>query len=96
MPLRTASLSRQIRLNGARLHQAIAARLHSHAEGPASEREVELIEERRALKEAQAKRRADALLPRAKPQPAWMSRPARPVAKAPKAPRATEYGTQAK
>ena len=67
MPIRTASLAHQIQKNGARLHLAMASRVHSQgADHPASEEEQALLEERRLLKEAQAQRRAQAALPRPK------------------------------
>ena len=51
MPIRTASLSRQIHHNGARLHLAMLTRVHSQgADQPASALEQELLAERAALK----------------------------------------------
>ncbi|HEY2560665.1 MAG TPA: hypothetical protein VGI48_13230 [Caldimonas sp.] len=85
MTIRTASLSRQIRKNGDRLHRAVLIRIDSRgADQPPSEAEVVLLEERRQLKEARAARAAQAQLPRARPKPAWMLKPPRP----PKPPKA--------
>jgi len=85
MPIRTASMNHQIRKNGARLHAAIMARVHSEGDaGPASEDEQALREERRMLKEAKAERQAQARQP--KPKAARFVHEARP-AKAPKAPK---------
>jgi hypothetical protein len=85
MPIRTASLHRQIEKNGAKLHQAILTRIHSHgADDPPSDQEQVLMEERRILKEAQATRHAQALQP--KPKAAKIAREAKP-AKEPKAPK---------
>jgi hypothetical protein len=87
MTIRTASLARQIRKNGERLHRATLIRIHSRgAEQPPSEAEVVLLEERRRLKEARAARAEQAKLPRAKPKPAWMLKPPKPP-KARKAPK---------
>jgi len=86
MPIRTATLARQIRKNGARLHLAMMARIHSHgADQPPSAQETALLEKRRSLKEARAQRQAQAKLPRQKPV-RWVSE-AHP-AHAPKAPKA--------
>ena len=85
MTIRTASLSRQIRKNGERLHRAGLVHLRSRAADQApSEAEVVLLEERRRLKEARAARAAQAQLPRARPKPAWMLKPPKP----PKPPKA--------
>jgi len=91
MPIRTSSLHRQIHKNGVKLHRAIEQRLASDgAERPASEREQELLEERRKLKEAHAQRQEEAAHP--KPKAARLAREPRPVKeakpKAPKAPKA--------
>jgi hypothetical protein len=91
MPIRTSSLHRQIHKNGVKLHRAIELRLASDgAERPASEREQELLEERRKLKEAQVQRHEEAAHP--KPKAARLAREPRPVKeakpKAPKAPKA--------
>jgi hypothetical protein len=97
MPIRTASLTNQIQKNGARLHLAMAARIHSQGEGqPASAHEQALLDERRALKEAKATRLAQPRPP--KPLPAWMLKePKAPNApKAPKAPKAAKEPKEAK
>ena len=86
MPIRIASLARQLEKNGQRLHRAMASRAFSHGADPAaSDDEKALREERSALKAAQAERRARATLPRVKPVKAVKE--AKP-AKAPKAPKA--------
>ena len=88
MPIRTATLTRQIQKNGARLHLAMTTRARSQgADQPASEHEQALIEERRTLKDAQAKRRAQAALPKAKAvAPVKVAKvPKAPKVKAPKA-----------
>ena len=82
MPIRIATLNKQIQKIGARLHQAIERRVHSQGvEHEPSAAERALSDERRRLKEAAAKRRADALLPKPKAPP-----PVK-VAKAPKPPK---------
>ncbi len=94
MPVRIASLSRQLRKNGARLHLAIASRTVSPgADRPASEQEQALLDERHQLKDAQAKRRAAAKLP--KPKAVKVVKEAKP-AKAPKAPKAAKPPKEAK
>jgi len=83
MPIRTASLSRQLQKNGQRLHLAMASRAFSQgADKPASETEVALRDERAALKADQKKRQDAAKAP--KPKAAKRVLVARPV-KAPKA-----------
>ena len=85
MPIRTASINKQIHKNGIRLHQAIESRVHSlGAEHAASEQEQALIEERRFLKEAKAKRQEQAAQPKAKTLKFVHHET---VAKAPKAPK---------
>jgi hypothetical protein len=80
MPIRTASLNKQIKKNGARLHQAIEARVHSEgAEHAPSEHEKALADERRFLKEAKAKRAAQAAQPKAK-APKFVHHEAKPKA----------------
>lgn len=80
MPIRTASLHRQIEKTGAKLHRAIESRIHSHGDdGTPSDQERALMEERRVLKEAQATRRTQAL----QPKPSTIVR----AAKAPKEPK---------
>ena len=97
MPIRTASLSHQLQKNGARLHLAMASRAHS--QGPdqsPSEHEQALLEERRVLKEAAARRKAQ---PKpAKPKAAWQMKAATPAkaAKAPKLPKEPKEPKQAK
>jgi hypothetical protein len=95
MPIRTASLHRQIHMNGVKLHRAIEQRLASDgAERPASQREQELLEERRQLKVAQAQRQEDAGKPKAKA--ARAVREPRPVKEAkPKAPKADKASKDA-
>ena len=67
MPIRIASLHRQIEKSGAKLHRAMLSRIHSHgADDAPSDHERVLMEERRILKEAQATRRAQALQPKPK------------------------------
>jgi len=67
MPIRIASLSHRIAKNGAMLHKATMARVHSlGADHEPSEAEQTLAEERRMLKEERAKRQAQAQQPRAK------------------------------
>ena len=98
MPIRTASLHRQIHRNGVKLHRAIEQRLASDGtERPASEREQALLDERRQLKEAQAQRREQAGKPKAKAaRPARAARPAKEAKpKAPKPPKAEKAGKDA-
>ena len=65
MPIRIASLSHRIAKNGEMLHLAMMNRVHSlGADHEPSEAERALAEERRSLKEEQAKRQAHALEPR--------------------------------
>jgi hypothetical protein len=88
MPIRTASLSRQLHKNGQRLHGAIMSRAFSHGTNPEpSEQEQALREERSALKAAKVERQAKAKLPKAKP--VKVVKEAKP-AKAPKAPKAAK------
>jgi hypothetical protein len=96
MPIRTASLNPQIKKNGVRLHLAITSRVHSQgADKPPSERELALLEERRALKEAKAKRLAQAKLP--KPKAAKVVKEVKPPKpKAPKPPKAAKEPKDAK
>ncbi len=99
MPIRTATLNRQIKNNGAKLHLASVARQHSRGQDqPASPREQGLLEERRALKQAQAERRAAEKLP--KPKAVKVVREAKPVkakaVKAPKEPKAAKEPKSAK
>ena len=86
MPVRFASLSRQLHRNGLRLHFAMASRTFSQGpEQPADDAEQAIREERRRLKEQQKQRHAQALLPRPKAmKPLKEARPPK-AAKAPKA-----------
>lgn len=97
MPIRIASLSRQIQKNGARLHLAMASRAHSQgADQPASEHEQALRDERQVLKAAQEKRRAEAKMP--KPKASKLVKEAKPPKppKPPKAPKAAKPPKEAK
>jgi hypothetical protein len=94
MPIRSASLNKQIHKNGARLHLAMAIRVHSEgADRAPSEHEQALRDERRFLKEAKAKRQQQPKLP--KPKAAWLTKPPKPP-KAPKAPKAAKEPKEAK
>ena len=85
MPIRTASLNKQIEKNGARLHQAMLRRVRTHGtEHAASEAEQALLDERRQLKQARAERQAQAKLP--KPAAVKVVKEAKP----PKAPKAAK------
>jgi len=96
MPIRTASLTRQIKKTGAKLHLAMQNRIHSQgAEHPPSEQEQALSEERRVLKEANAQRQAAAKLPKPKLVKAAVAKPAK-KAKAPKPPKAAKEPKDAK
>jgi hypothetical protein len=97
MPIRTASLTHQIKKNGARLHLAMASRAYSHgADQPPSAQETALHEERRLLKEARAERQAKAKLPRQKAV-GWIKEAKPPKApKAPKPPKAAKEPKEAK
>jgi hypothetical protein len=94
MPIRFASLSRQLRRNGQRLHLAMVSRTFSQGpEQPADEGEQAIREERRRLKEQQKQRHAQALLPRPKAvKPVKAAKPP----KAPKAPKAAKPPKEAK
>lgn len=88
MPIRTATLNKQIQHNGQRLHLAMASRVRSQgADHPPSDEEQALREERQLLKEAKAQRQALALAP--KPKAAKVVKEAKP-AKQPKAPKAAK------
>src|SRR5450755_643088 len=94
MPIRIASLSRQLHKNGQRLHLAMASRAFSKGpEHPAAEPENALRDERHALKAEQKKRQAAAKLP--KPKAVKVVKEAKP-AKAPKAPKAAKPPKEAK
>ncbi len=93
MPIRTATLNRQIKNNGVKLHLASVVRQHSlGADKPASPLEKELQEERSALKQARAERQAAAKLPKPKAvKVVKEAKPAKPKAvKAPKEPKAAK------
>ncbi|MDQ6627296.1 MAG: hypothetical protein M3Z29_02435 [Pseudomonadota bacterium] len=94
MPVRIASLSRQLQKNGARLHLAIADRPNSaSADQQQSEREKALREERGSLKAEQLRRRAQASAPKLKPVKVLKeAKPARP----PKPPKAAKPPKEAK
>ena len=94
MPVRFASLSRQLHSNGQRLHFAMANRTFSQGpEQPADEVEQAMREERRRLKEQQKQRHAQALLPR--PKAVKPLKEVKPT-KAPKAPKAAKPPKEAK
>ena len=94
MPVRFASLSRQLRSNGQRLHFAMASRTFSQGpEQPADAVEQAMREERRRLKEQQKQRHAQALLPR--PKAVKPPKEVKPP-KAPKAPKAAKPPKEAK
>jgi hypothetical protein len=94
MPIRTASLTKQIQKNGARLHLAMATRIHAQGAGHASsEDEQALLEERRVLKEAKATRLAQPTPP--KPKAAWMLKEPK-APKAPKEPKTAKAPKEAK
>ena len=97
MPIRTASLTHKIQKIGARLHLAMASRVHSRgADQPPSDEEKALLEERQSLKQAQALRQAQAKLP--KPKAARPVKEAKPpkAPKAPKPPKAAKEPKDAK
>jgi hypothetical protein len=74
----------------------MVTRVHSTgADQPASEHEKVLLDERRFLKEANAKRQQQAKSPRPKPQAAWLTKVAKPP-KAPKEARAAKEPKEAK
>jgi hypothetical protein len=88
MPIRIASLARQIHKNGQRLHLAIVARAASQgADASASATEEALREERGVLKKTQAERAKQATLPKAKPVRVVKEAKAAKAPKAPKAPK---------
>ncbi|MED5617669.1 hypothetical protein [Ideonella sp. BN130291] len=61
MPIRTASVTRQLRDNGQALHRAMASRIESQgADQAPSEAERALLEERRQVKAERASRQAQA------------------------------------
>ena len=94
MPIRTASLTHQIKKNGARLHLAMASRAHSQgADQAVSAHELALLEERRSLKKARTQRQAQAKLP--KQRVVRLAKEAKPP-KAPKAPKVAKEPKAAK
>lgn len=64
MPIRTASMTRRISNNGQALHRAMMSRTTGGADATPSQAELDLIEERRLLKEERDKRQAQASQPR--------------------------------
>ena len=61
MPIRTASVNRQLEKNGQRLHQALMARVHAQgADQEPSEAERALMLERESLKQERARRHEEA------------------------------------
>jgi hypothetical protein len=96
MPIRTATLNRQIHKNGVQLHRAMARRLQSDgSETPVSAKEQALLDERQHLKEERTHRHELAASPR--PKPAALAREPKP-AKPPKekAPKAAKEPKAAK
>jgi putative endonuclease len=94
MPIRIASLARQLHKNGQRLHLAMASRHFSKGpEHPADDLEQTLRDERDALKAEQKKRLAAAGQPKAKPVKVMKEAKA---PKAPKAPKAAKPPKEAK
>jgi hypothetical protein len=67
MPIRTATVHHKLEKNGAKLHQAMLARIHSQgADSAPSEAEQALMEERQHLKDERERRHDDAGHPRPK------------------------------
>ena len=67
MPIRIASMTRQISQNGQALHRAMMSRIEVHgADHEPSEAELVLIQERALLKEERGKRQAQAMEPKAR------------------------------
>ena len=100
MPIRTASLSKQIKKNGARLHLAMQSRVHARGvDHEASEAEQSLLNERRSLKEAAAQRQAVLMQPKQKPvKVVKEAKPPKPpkATKPPKEPKAAKDSKAAK
>ncbi|HEV8688876.1 MAG TPA: hypothetical protein VGQ91_01165 [Ideonella sp.] len=97
MPIRHATLNHQLHQNGARLHVAMMMRIRSHgADDPPSAEELELLEERRKLKEARAERQAQALQPHAKALKLVRTTHAQPHAPKEKAEKAAKEAKAAK
>ncbi len=92
MPIRTATLNKQIKNNGVKLHLAMVARIRSRgAEHDPSELEQSLLETRRLLKEAAATRQTLREVPKQKAAKVLkVAKVAKPKApKAAKPPKAT-------
>ena len=93
MPIRTASLNKQIHKNGIKLHLAMATRIRSNgADHPASDNEQGLLEERLELIQAEAARRVEAALPKVKV--GFVAKEVK--VKVPKAPKAAKVPKEAK
>ena len=93
MPIRIASLNKQIHKNGIKLHLAMATRIRSNgADHPASDNEQGLLEERLELIQAEAARRAEAALPKVKV--GFVAKEVK--VKVPKAPKAAKVPKEAK
>ena len=93
MPIRTASLNKQIHKNGIKLHLAMATRIRSNgADHPASDNEQALLEERLELIQAEAARRVEAALPKVKV--GFVAKEVK--VKVPKAPKAAKVPKEAK
>lgn len=63
MPIRTASMTKRIANNGQALHRAMMSRKAEGADDKPSQAEMDLLEERRLLKEERDKRQAQAAQP---------------------------------
>lgn len=97
MPVRTATLSRQLRKNGQRLHQAMASRAFSQgADKPPAPAEEALREERSLLKAAQKQRQAAAAMPKPKAVKVVKEAKAPKAIKAPKAAKPAKEAKEAK
>ena len=93
MPIRIASLNKQIHKNGIKLHLAMATRIRSNgADHPASDNEQGLLEERLELIQAEAARRVEAALPKVKV--GFVAKEVK--VKVPKAPKAAKLPKEAK
>lgn len=64
MPIRTASMTKRLSNNGQALHRAMMSRTAEGADEKPSQAELDLIEERRLLKEERDKRQAQSTQPR--------------------------------
>lgn len=64
MPIRTASMTKRLSTNGQALHRAMMGRTGDGADEKPSQAELDLLEERRQLKEERDKRQAQAAQPR--------------------------------